>query len=617
MKKRAAFFVVMRQVILTAVLALAIIGYRFWGMDQATALWLQYNFSYWTVLAALGWFMWSLKCEADFRFLSIRSFLRGHSVGILIVVACGVFLQIQEPHMLKVLQDEPTHLATSLLIHKQRAVATPAEAHIFDGELIYLHAVPEVRMFLFSTLLSMVHDVSGYRVENVFILNAFLSTLVLALLYVCGNMFAGRNGGCLAVVLMAGVPLLSQVATSGSYDLLNLVLLLGLFISTRHYLLSPAVGGLNLMLSVGVLLALSRYESILYLLIPIGAMLYKWRGEKAVSFTRSAMLSPLAVWPCFTANFIMLSNDGFTLSSYREKGAGFFGLQYFAENARQAVYYLFNFDLDSTNSVLLSTLGLLGLVALWVTWSVRFRRAGAISFETKLLTVVSIFIFVMYLFVLTNFWGRPTQSSATRFILPLYAIMSLAAVWLVRNSSKQKKVTLVSLAAAGLFMMTFTNSSNVRASTTIHMSLPISYKWFLEYARKHDDGRTLYVADSSLYMLVYGYPSIPTSGLNTKLSSAVLCLKAGMYDEILIMDIRYRDPVSGNYTNGLGAPLSSRGQYEVVAEREFAYSQDVRILRLLPRLPKQGDFGADHSPELREKFKSNEERSLYNFNLLP
>ena len=617
MEKTVVFF--MYKLFLTAFLAVAIIAYRFFGLKLTTALWLQYYFGYWSLLIVLGWFGWSFQGELRPLFPRIGGFLRHHLAGIGLVLAAGVFLQIQEPHMFKVLQDEPSHMAASLLIHEQRVVGIPAESHIFDGALIYRNILPATRMFLFPTILTFLHDLTGYRVENVFILNGLLAALVLGLIYGFCYLLAGVRGGCLGVLIMAGFPLFAQNATSGGYDLLNLSLLLGLLLATRHYLLRPREGGLNLMLSVAVLLALSRYESILYLLIPIVAVLYKWRREGTVTLTGAAMISPLAVWPCFTANFIILSNDGFTLSNYREKGAGFFGIQYLADNARSAVYYLFNFDLDSTNSILISVLGSLGLITLWILLVVRFRSAQKLPFEPALLGIISFGVFILYVFVLTNFWGMPTQSSATRFILPLCSMMTLAAVWLVKEASKNKRLGWTPLVVTAVFMTTIANSSNAKHATTIQMSVPDNYKWFLDYARKHDDGRTLYVAPSSVYMLAYRYPAAPTSAFNSGITGSILCLQAKLYDEIIILDIRYRDPVSGKYSNGLGAPVSGKAQYDVVAERNFPNRQSVRILRIKPVLPPPDVVSGKYKepPVLRDRFKSDQERSLYYYNLLP
>jgi hypothetical protein len=44
--------------------------------------------------------------------------------------------------------------------------------------------------------------------------------------YTLGRMLAGRVAGWLGVVLFAGLPLLSQNATGGGFELINLVMIL-------------------------------------------------------------------------------------------------------------------------------------------------------------------------------------------------------------------------------------------------------------------------------------------------------------------------------------------------------------------------------------------------------
>src|SRR5690606_10626692 len=190
----------------------------------------------------------------------------------------------------------------------------------------------------------------------------------------------------------------------------------------------PGGQGLNLMLSTGVVLALCRYESILYLLVAVSAAVWKWRREEGVTLTWAAVFSPLAIWPCLTANRIMFGFEQFLLPDLRPDGGGFFGLHYWPNNAAQAVYYLFDFDLNSTNSVALSALGVLGLLVAPVALVGRLRRREPVTTTDAVFVVGSLFCTGIYLFVLTNFWGMPTQSAATRFILPLSMMMALAAV---------------------------------------------------------------------------------------------------------------------------------------------------------------------------------------------
>lgn len=607
-----------RRLLVAAVLSVALLALRFVGLSLGPALWLQNYLGYWSVLLALAWFTWCLWRAARRSRLRPATVWREHRLGLMLILAGAVFLHLHEPHRLKVLNDEPAHVAGSLLLHKERLASTPARAHWFNEEPHLMEARPMMRLYLFSVLLSMVHDVSGYRVENVFVLNGLLATAVLALLYAGGCAFSGPWAGRLAVVLFAGFPLFAQVTTSGSYDVLNLAMLLALLLATRHYWRSPGTEGLELMLATGVLLALCRYESLLYLGLPIGAVLLKARREGRLTFTWPAAASPLLVWPSFVSNYIMLSGK-VPLSRHLADGQNFFGWEHLPGNLKSAVYYLFHFDLGATNSLLLSGLGVVGLLGLWVAAVARRGLPAGPRGDLRLLATMAALVTLMYAFVLTNFWGMPTHGAATRFILPFGSLLALAAAWaagdLVRSATGRRWI----LGAATLWALTFTVSSNARAATTARMVFPQSYAWLLDYAREHDRGRTLYVAPSPLYMFCYGYPSIPTTIYNRNTEKLRLCLEARLYDEIIVHELRWLDPFTGEWTTGVAEPAIA-GSYEVIAERRFAHDQVSRLLRFVP--PAEPLIDPDSGkPEkrrpLRTRFESKEEQLQYLFRLLP
>src|SRR6185436_2307184 len=103
---------------------------------------------------------------------------------------------------------------------------TPLRGNDVQGVFVILEGIVDKRPLFFPFLLSLVHDVGGYRPANAFILNGILSFVFLGLVFVTGRMLAGRVAGWLGVALFAGLPLLAQNSTGGGFELLNLVMLL-------------------------------------------------------------------------------------------------------------------------------------------------------------------------------------------------------------------------------------------------------------------------------------------------------------------------------------------------------------------------------------------------------
>ena len=64
----------------------------------------------------------------------------------------------------------------------------------------------------------MVHDLTGYRPANAFVLNGVLTFGFLGMVFHLGRVLAGRMAGWLGVVLFAGLPLLGQNSTGGGFE---------------------------------------------------------------------------------------------------------------------------------------------------------------------------------------------------------------------------------------------------------------------------------------------------------------------------------------------------------------------------------------------------------------
>lgn len=604
--------------ITAAVLAAAMLGWWRWGMSVDVAMDLQLRFAYASVLLVFAWWACCLIKALSGRWMDLVLWIGRHKAGMLVAVVCSSWLHVHEPHQLRVFYDEPSHLATALYMHKYHQAATAGSAHQVDGEMYHLNHVPIVRLYAFPTLLSLVHNLAGYRVENVFWLNGLLGLILLILMYRHGQLLGGASGGLLAVLLLTGLPLLAQVVTSGGYDVLNMVLIAAFMLTVRHYLSSPGTQGLDLMLATGVMLALCRYESVLYLLVAVVAAAWKWRRERQVTLTWAAMLSPLAIWPCLTANTVMFGFEAFLSPDLRPEGGGYFGLRYWPSNVSQAIFYLFDFNYDSTNSVLLSVLGGVGLLVALITWLGRRKRRESVSITDTVFVVFALYGSGIYLFVLTQFWSTPTQSSATRFILPPSMMMALAAVVLVREVTPSKVIPKWMPAVAAAFALLVGGTMSAKATQTQRMEMPQVYGWFLDRARENPKAKVLYVSDSSAFMTSHGYASIPKSVLNAHLMKAEQCLEAGIYDEILILEISARDSGIGDFVVPSKHALGSEVHYEVVASAEALHYRRARLLRLIPRPRVEEDpvNGVDR-PAIRTHFESDQDRILYRLGLLP
>lgn len=628
-------------VALLCVLALPLI--RFAWLNKSWAIVLQANFGYYAVLLAFALFLgfFALRWRAAGGW---RTILRPHWRALLFVLGATVLIHLHEPHRLKVLHDEPSHVACSLMMHEERQTAVPGLAHNFYGSLLFENSFPSFRQYFFPFLISLVHDAIGYSPDNVFILNAVLTFFLLWIVYRLGWEYGGVRAGTLAVLLLTTLPLLAQNAASGGYDLLNLTLLAGLLWATLDYSRRPGIEGLNLMLITGVLLALTRYEALLYLFIPIAFVLLKWRRERAVTLTWFAAVSPLLLLPNLVSHLIMTTTDVFMASGLRSGGQAFFDLKNLAPHLGALAFFLFDFDTTGTNSFILSLAGAFGVVGLAAVGvlrhglksivhrfqemlrrrkspdagrpAARLRPVGPDD-TTQLLLVATPVVLATYGFMLTQFWSSPADLMAARFALPTLLMFALCAVWMVLDQRREKGVPRVALWIVAGYILAFTIPSNAKHRTTNMLVVGRSYDWFVDYAKRHDHGRTLYVSGSNLPLVIHRYPSISIVTLNRVFESLTLAIQAGVYDEIIIHENLWVSADDGHLHANNSTRPDPRLVLEEVAREKFLPDSVSKLYRVVGYKNAAGELVTPaNAPGLRRKFESEAEQIRYLRSLL-
>src|SRR4029077_9326301 len=141
------------------------------------------------------------------------------------------------------------------------------------------------------------HDATGFRLANAFVLNGCLTVILLWLVHWFSARFAGRKAAAVALFLMATLPLLGETATSAAMDLLNLTMLALAASTAALYLEVPGPDRLSLLVLSTILLAQSRYESLLYVVCSAGVIVLGWFRIRRVVLSWLAVLSPFLLVP--------------------------------------------------------------------------------------------------------------------------------------------------------------------------------------------------------------------------------------------------------------------------------------------------------------------------------
>ncbi|MFM7749558.1 MAG: glycosyltransferase family 39 protein, partial [Opitutaceae bacterium] len=380
---------------------------------------------YWMVLAGFAAWLWSLRetFAADF---AGRWRPRPDFPGMLVIASGGLMLLVHEAAGFKIVMDELMLLGTSMSMHLDRTVLTPLRGNDIQGAFEILDGVVDKRPLFFPFLLSLVHDVSGYRPGNAFVLNGVLTFVLLALAWTLGRRLAGRTGGALAVLLLAGLPLLGQNATGGGFELLNLVMILATLLLGVRFVERRDGPSLAAFVLAAVLLSQVRYESVVFL-VPVACVVVGvWIRDGRAGLPWLVVAAPLLlihvplhqrIFDLRASAWELASKPGFTEP---------FSFAYVPENLAHALAFFFGRASDQPNSPVLSALGCLA-APLALLGVARWRRDPAGVPAASAVTAVFGLGFLLHFALLMGyFWGRFDDPVIRRLSLPAHLGLVLA-----------------------------------------------------------------------------------------------------------------------------------------------------------------------------------------------
>ena len=275
--------------LLLATMLAAILGF-FAIPDQAAIVFVSRT-GFWFVLLAFGLFLRALwlTYRDEFGAFHWRT-LDWPSVAI--IALGGTVLLVHETFGFKIVMDEVMLLGTSMSMHLDKTVLTPVRGNDIQGAFVILDGMMDKRPLFFPFLVSLLHDLTGYRPANAFVLNGALTFVFLGLIQHLGRRLAGRLAGWLGVVLFAGLPLLAHNATGGGFELLNLVMILATLLLGARFVEKRDPPSLTAFCFAALLLAQVRYESVIFLLPVVLLVLWVWWREGHAVLAWPVILAP-------------------------------------------------------------------------------------------------------------------------------------------------------------------------------------------------------------------------------------------------------------------------------------------------------------------------------------
>lgn len=584
-----------RRLQLFGLVALLAVILGFFVLSPTAALAAMTIGGYWAMLGTFTWFLWSLwRLRQQGGLWTAVSSPGAWKIPALIA-SCGFILLIHESYGFKILMDEMMLLGTSMGLHFDKHPLVAVRGHDLQGAFQLLDGQLDKRPLFQPFLVSTLHDLTGYRPENVFVLNTALTFALLALVYRVACKLANREAGILAVLLLTSLPLLAQNATGGGFELLNLVMIVLTFLLGLRYAEKRDAPSQQAFILSSVLLAQTRYESILFLLPVALLILYVWWRERQPVLDWGTVFMPLLFLPAawhqkiFAAqesSWELASQPGFTHP---------FSLSYLYDNLQHWYVFFRDTSGEQSNSPILALFGWLALpFALLAATKVllRLRAATPVQAASAFFTLG----FAAHTFLmLVYFWGRFDDPVIRRLSLPLNLWLTLAVVTATAELFPRPWwIWRALMAATGFGIFAYSLPSMSRHSYSLEYYVGREMQWRREFIAAHPEKDYLFIDNNAIIWITHLVSGTPMKQALDHKDKIIFNLQNRTFTAIYAFQRYDIDPTNGRQIVQKDDDLGPDYKLETVWERRFTPLTVSRISRVV------SIKGGETTPPLRE-----------------
>ncbi len=482
-----------KRFLLAAGIALLAFVVGFWTIPPAPAVVIVKYAAFWVMLLTFALFVKALAPILQ-RELGGWRLDMAETTSLLLIALCGLVLLVHESYGFKILMDEVVLNGASMSLHFDKTLMVPFRGHDIQGAYVIIDGYVDKRPIFFPFLVSLLHDLTGYRPENAFVLNTGLTFVLLLLAYAIGKKIAGRFAGLLLVLLLTSLPLLAQNCTGAGFELLNLVMILA-------------------SLYLGVVWLEGRDET------SLTAFLYAGILHKVFDLHRSS-------WELF-------SRPG------HEK---VFSSEYFGDNLAHALSFFFDYTKRQSNSLLLSIVGSIALPFFLLSSIKRLRvpKSGR-SIDTALI-VFGAALAASFLLMMFYFWGQFDDPVIRRLSLPSNLLLALAVVAVIPDFIRTTKAWRFILVAASLAILLHSLPVMATHAYTEEYLAGRETSWRQDFMKTHPERDYLMIDTDSILWVINRVSSTPVPQARLRKESLVFHWRNHTWSDIYVFQRFVVDP---------------------------------------------------------------------------
>lgn len=537
---------------------------------------------YWFELVAFILFLRALwlTLRDDIRAIHWR---RLDWASVAIIAVAGLVLLVHETFGFKIIMDEIMLLGTSMSMHFDKEVLTPMRGNDIQGAFVIMDGIMDKRPLFFPFLLSLVHDLTGYRPENAFILNGVLTYVLLGLTYTCGRMLGGRRAGWLGVLLLAGLPLLGQNATGGGFELLNIVMILATLLLGARFVQKRDEASFTALCYSTLLLGQVRYESLIYILPVVILVLWVWYDGRRIILSWPVIFAPLLLLP------YPLQHRIFELrTSSWQMGKDFgdktdstipFSFSYVPNNLAHAESFFLAGPTNQPNSMTLSIMGGIAVVFFLLFAIKRLRTLRMEPPATVAAIIFTVGFIAQFIFLMCYFWGQFDDPVIRRLSLPthLWLVISVMAVLPQFAAAGFQRLLL----AVATFGMIASGVPSMAEHAYTQEYLPgREIEWCRQFIRDQPRKDYLVIDSNAVLWITHQVSATPPAQAKLRRESLIFHLRNRTFSAIYVYQRINIDPETGKRTFREGDDLGPDYELETVREERLQVLTLCRMSRL-------------------------------------
>jgi hypothetical protein len=573
-----------RLLVVFGLCAIAAVGSGFLLVRPAAAERLIVRGGYYYIFTVFAlWVFYGWRVAAPRRAEWIARLRRPGRTG-LFLLAATAFAVWADSFAHKVLFDEYVLQGTAWPMHLTKEVGTPLRAYDFAGTWLVIDTFLDKRPYFFTFLVSLLHDATGFRLANVFALNIALALATLTATYWLVRTLTSQVAPALfAVALLATLPLFGQNATGASMELLNLTMIAVVMIAAILYLRAPDADRVSFLVLGSVLLAQTRYESVLFV-FPVAAIIVL--GWLRVS-------RPILPWPVIIAPLLLVPyawHDRFVASKpilwqLREGEEARFAWRYLAGNIEGAYNFFFSTSPGQPNSLWLVMVGAGGLAFAAIRFWQRRRmdRAARRPFHAALpaIALFSLTIAANLGLLMFYYWSRLDEPIATRFALPFCFVLALCAGWFVHTLDR-RGIRATRIAAYGLaaWLLVIAAPGYAHRLYTTQNLVMHEVNWELEQAVARRRPVLIITSKATMPFLLQKIPAVNTSIAAVRGPQIAWHLREGTFREVIVAQVLRPMSAEGKIVVDPDDELPENFRLRTLAEKRFG-ARWIRISALI------------------------------------